>query len=827
MQKLDNTLIPFRSATGDVVADLQLTATRDVKLIDVAPIIERSTSDAREHGETAIQLKEGERYEYEIVNSGTVKKDLRLRCHLSSRRRSLKGSNTPDAGLLETGSFCGTLLLELVVGEATDDKKAVATAVIDVRSIKMGYRDQYRGMLRRLAEEMADLVVDCRSSTKAAFRSSFKKRDDRGWLQIQLELLRETIDSKDFAAAIHRILSFPHEQLADGQERVNTERPIRWTPKAIQQLAHGQPRRNLPAGHPLRVNAGMESIAGAISVPRRIRDLDTPENRFIKFAMEDIRSFLSHAEGVFSDNNGWQASAALAKRLADTLDDWLGRAMFREIGPMRYAPLGSPVLQRKAGYREILRWWLRFHTAAELSWKGGEDVFHAGQRNVAELYEYWLFFELLQWFCETCRGGQSPPIEELIEGLDSGKPSFKLRKSYMLGPFAGNFAGMSRKLNVRFSYNRIFKVTDTRGESGSWTRNMHPDYTLSFWPKGDTEEEAEENEQLVHVHFDAKYRIENITGLFGDKDDDDCDLVVDEPGERKSNYKHQDLLKMHAYRDAIKRSQGAYVLYPGVDNKSAEMQGFHEILPGLGAFAISPDKNGKARGLSKLKTFLQSILEHVGNRTTVMERMSINVARANELNGSGKLKEEAVEYGAQALPEKDQFEPDKPALHPSEHKVLVVWSKDNEELVAWKDNKIAFVRLGKRAGSLNISSEHFGVRHLLVRRKEKVFDGLKRFTKDGFHILTGKDINDKYKLTKDESHIYAVFHIEEDPDFAKTAWDEENIWKKISAKHQQNNPGAPALNPRRSADPVVISLKDLVSEDSIFCQQPSAPSSPS
>ena len=813
MQKHDDTLIPFRTATGDVLAELQLTATREAKSIEVAPIIERSTSDASEHGETAIQLKEADRYEYEIINSREAEKDLRLRCQLSSRRRSLKGNKTPDAGLLETGSFCGTLLLELVVGEATDEKKAVATALIDVRSIKMGYRDQYRGMLRRLAEEMADLVVDCRSSTKAAFRSSFKKRDDRGWLQIQLELLRETIDSKDFAAAIHRILSFPHEQLADGQERVNTERPIRWTPKAIRQLAHGQPRRNLPTGHPLRTSTGMESIAGAISIPRRIRDLDTPENRFIKFAMEDIRSFLSHAEGVFSDNNGWQASAALAKRLADTLDDWLGRAMFREIGPMRYAPLGSPVLQRKAGYREILRWWLRFHTAAELSWAGGEDVFHAGQRNVAELYEYWLFFELLQWFCQTCRGGQSPPIEDLIEGLDSGKPSFKLRKSYMLGPFAGNFARMSRRLNVRFSYNRKFKVTEARGESGSWTRNMHPDYTLSFWPEGDTGEEAEESEQLVHVHFDAKYRVENITGLFGDKDDDDCDLIVDEPGERKSNYKHQDLLKMHAYRDAIKRSQGAYVLYPGVGNQSAKMEGFHEILPGLGAFAIAPDKNGKAIGLGDLEAFLQSILEHVGNRTTVMERVNYHVAQANELDSGGRLKEEAVEYGAQPLPEKDQFDPRKTAPHPSEHKVLVVWSKDDEELVAWKDNKIAFVRLGKRAGSLNISSELYGVRHLLVRRSQKVFGGLKRFTEDGFHVLTGAEITSKYKLAKDASHIYAVFHVVEDPDFSGTEWDEDNIWNKISARHKERHPKAPALNPRRSADPVVISLKDLVSED--------------
>ena len=812
MQQLDYTLIPFCTATGDVIAELRLTATREVLIDDIAPIIKLSASDASDHGETRVQLKEAERYEYEIENIAEPQGDFRLRCSRSARRRSLKMEGSIDAGLLETGSFCGTLLLELVAGEATNEKKAAATALIDVRSIKMGYRDQYRGMLRRLSVEMADLVIDCRSSTKAAFRSSFKTRDDRGWLQIQLELLRETIDSKDFAAAIHRILSYPHEQLADGQERVNTERPIRWTPKAIRQLAHGLPRRNLPAGHPLRGNAGMKSIAGAISVPSRIRDLDTPENRFIKFALEDIRSFLSHAEGVFSSNRGWQASASLAKRLAETLDDWLGRAIFREIGPMRYAPLGSPVLQRKAGYREILRWWLRFHTASELSWRGGEDLFYAGQRNVAELYEYWLFFELLKWFCDTCRSGQQPPIEELIEGFDQGKPNFKLRKRYELGPFKGYFAGLSRELNVRFSYNRLFGVTKQRKLSGSWTRRMDPDYTLSFWPRSYTEAEAEENEQLVHVHFDAKYRVESIPDLFGEEADGGSDLSTGEPAQAKSNYKHQDLLKMHAYRDAIKRSQGAYVLYPGGNHKSEEMQGFHEILPGLGAFAISPDFDGKALGFGELQAFLQRILEHMGNRTTAMERVNYHVAQANEVNDRGLLKEEAVKYGVKQLPEQDQFDKAKPAMPPSEHKVLVVWSKDEKELQAWQLNDIAFVRLGTRPGALNISSDHFGVRHLLIRRGPKVFDGLKRFTKDGFNILSGKEINASYQLNKNESHIYAVFHVEPDPDFVGTEWDEANIWSKISAKYKCKHPGAPALSPRRSADPTVISLKDLISE---------------
>ena len=56
----------------------------------------------------------------------------------------------PDAGLIETRSYCGTLLLELVEGEVDNAKPAVASALLDVRSLKLDYRTEYRGMLRRL-----------------------------------------------------------------------------------------------------------------------------------------------------------------------------------------------------------------------------------------------------------------------------------------------------------------------------------------------------------------------------------------------------------------------------------------------------------------------------------------------------------------------------------------------------------------------------------------------------------------------------------------------------------------------------------------------------
>ena len=120
---------------------------------------------------------------------------------------------------------------------------------------------------------------------------------------------------------------------------------------------------------------------------------------------------------------------------------------------------------------------------------------------------------------------------------------------------------------------------------------MRPDYSLSFWPFGITEKEAEEQELITHIHFDAKYKVENKLKDFIEQIEikNDNEYLNEEKKENRSGiYKNADLLKMHAYKDAIRRTGGSYVLYPGY--KSVKQKGFHEIIPGLGAFPVRPSK---------------------------------------------------------------------------------------------------------------------------------------------------------------------------------------------------------------------------------------------
>ncbi len=753
MVALEECRLPVRSSSGELIGHIKLTASSDPKSTESAPIIEMEESEAREHGESTIQLMESERYEYEVEAANG--RDLRLRSSLSKRRRNLGLVGFPDAGLIETRSYCGTLLLELVEGTVNDNIQASGAVLIDVRSVKVQYRTEYRGMLRRMSDEMAALVVDMRASAKVGFRSTFEDRKDAGWLQIQMELLREVLDSADFAASMQRILSFPHECLSTFIEAVSTDRPIRWTPSAIRQLAIRNPRRGLLEGHPLRTTSGLQSVAEKVLLPLKSRDLDTPENRFIKYALGEFRSFLSVAYEVFNSKKGWGASASLAKRLAASVEDWLGRAMFREVGDMRFAPLGSPVLHRKAGYREVLRWWLRFRTAAELSWEGGEDVFRAGQRDVASLYEYWLFFELLTWFCDKCRGGARPKIEELVDGLDNGSPSLSLKKQIELGPFEGVIEGSNRRLSAKFSYNRRFESSEMREAGGSWTRNMHPDYTLTFWPSELDEKYAEENELLVHIHFDAKYRVESIAGLFGDSKDDGSDPEEESDG----NYKRQDLLKMHAYRDAIKRSQGAYILYPGRNNAATRFSGFHELLPGLGAFGVAPNEDGKAQGMDSLSAFLDEAVAHLTNRATAQERLSYHLRSAYR----GKVETKSV--AEMTWKETDHIAPDARALPPSEHWVLVS-APVSQATFDWTVAHAIFAfDLGDDSTGIDVPPRLSAIRHCMVGVDgEATPHAMLCLTKLGFRLLSGEKLSNELHPSAIGSHTYAVFAVEVDVD---------------------------------------------------------------
>ncbi len=273
-----------------------------------------------------------------------------------------------------------------------------------------------------------------------------------------------------------------------------------------------------------------------------------------------------------------------SQELLDRFDAILAEELFREVGDLTVFPGGNQVLQKREGYRDILRAYVQFEVAAQLSWTGGDEVFHAGQRDVATLYEYWTYIQVAQLLSELCQ------IEFDLGSLlreSEGGIGLDLRKGRRT-VLTGKAVRLWRKLTVELWYNKGFAGPSGGSEAswvagvspeGSWTVGMRPDISIRISPDPGALEYCDP----VWVHFDAKYRVERIDELLGVVAvTDDSDLPASDGSSKapETEAKREDLLKMHAYRDAIRLSAGAYVLYPGDQNK--QRRAYTEILPRLG-----------------------------------------------------------------------------------------------------------------------------------------------------------------------------------------------------------------------------------------------------
>ena len=741
-----------------------------------------SPEEARQHGEESVQLLEGRSYDFELVNP---RGKLRVQANGMVKPSSIR----PTIGRIDTSVETG--LLHLVL-EDTQTNVPVARGAVEVLSAKINYREDYRGMLSFIADECSELLFDIRATARMRLTPKFRTGPHN--LQQQLEFLRAELTSRSFMAALQRVTAMPHQKLqAQWEERGISKlrgggrdlaRQIRGATVRVPAPADGMPAQTMRA-----LGIAEPSLPRVVLIRRQVDSLDTPENRFVKYVLTYFRDFLRRIEAILKGRatEDRQRLVRAVHHLQEQLNAALSADLFKGVSAPNSLPLGSPVLQRKGGYREILLAWLKFDLTSDLVWKGGEDVYGAGKRDMAALYEYWLFFQLLHLFRDKFEL-TTPLARTLFEHTDGGL-SLRLKVNEPLG-IQGRCLRHARRLNVRFHYNLTHERSDSRSRSGSWTRRMRPDFTLSFWPEGFSLDEAESQELVVHVHFDAKYRVENITELFGDADDDPSE---EKAQQKRGNYKRADLLKMHAYRDAIRRSEGAYILYPGGANGSARFQGFHEILPGLGAFALKPGTRGEAIGLQHLACFVDEVIAHVCNRATAREQSSyhrFHVYRADEAGGGTKVES--------PIPEKDAVENERP-VPPAEHSVLVGWC-DSEHQLEWiRRAGLYNFRAGLRRGSIRLEPSIADARHLLLHgHGNKAWPGLWRIKRRGPRIYTAEElVRNGYPSEPDVDVIYAVFDVEPDSFYIGWKWDYAKLTGKKTAF--------------ASAEPFAVRLVDVLS----------------
>lgn len=729
-------------------------------------------STALEYGEERLQLLEGSSYNYELTEGYRLQEIPKI--IKQNRRHQNHGRITP-------GIYVGRLPLKII--DSNNNKIDVA---LEIRSVKTAYRKDYRKMLEDITDECTDLLMI--HSSPVTQRYDIDYTEDTRSLYQKFSFVKAAVDSDHFRNAVQRVISMPVTAWTDQIQENDIRRSRKIGASQLRQIASRSNRITVPSSHVLYRK--MQTVPSRIRSNVKIDTVDTPENRFIKHALTEFRRFCGYiCRQIESKESKIEKRPYIyheALALEEKFGSYLHHSLFSDISNPVSLPLNSPILQRKEGYRDILRVWLMFDLAAKLTWKALDDSYSVGKRDVATLYEYWLFFKLLR-LLEKMFNMNAKDISKLIQQTRDGLGLQLLSGKHTA--IEGKYSHNGRDLNIKFSFNRTFGVT-TYPKSGSWTRQMRPDYTLSIWPSAFSESEAEEQELIVHVHFDAKYKVDNLKYLSPDgeaeiSDDEEEELLNNEKSEEKEGtYKRADLLKMHAYKDAIRRTVGAYVLYPGT-NKTQPYKGFHEIVPGLGAFPISPSND--AEGLDTLEKFIGEIIEHFSNRASQREQLSYY---AYDIHNS------SAEVLKEAMPE--YLSKGKRTQPPMDATVLVGYY--NEDQYMWiEQEKLYNIRIDPQDGLVDYGSDITGAKYLLLHGKgefetSKIWEIIGNAPK----LMSKNDlVIDKHYPRSPSADNYLVYEIKpiEDSLFAKKKWDIRKLPKYVSG--------------RQSSRPFAVTLVDL------------------
>ena len=658
-------------------------------------------------GEPRYHLQEGCRYQYEL-SPGYQFEESDIISHSKNRHH-------PNMGSIDTGIYVGLLTLPFyqLSDSGLDTEESLGKVLLEVRSVKTDYESDYRQMLDDIAGYYTDLVL--LQGSPVTQHLEVDDNASSSSLYQKFSFVRSTVDSEAFGEAIHKIISNPVRKWTDttvSKEIVGVRHLSR---RNVRQISSSKDRILLPLS---ARNGKPESLT---SVPRRLdvdymKDtVDCQENQFVKFA---LRTFMIFCTDLIEKKNASDRLKVEASRTVDNIARFLETPLFRHISIPSRMNMNSPVLQRKEGYREVFQAWLMFDLAAKLNWDGGDNVYEAGKKNVATLYEYWLFFKLQELISQFFDLNEADKARLVKFDSDSINLNIVQGRTQVL---RGVSRSLLRNLNVSFYYNRTFSKgnDDPIHKAGSWTMSMRPDYTLSLWPGEISEVEAEREELVVHIHFDAKYRLNKIL-LADDGGDLPQELSKEKDEQEIGIYKRADLLKMHAYKDAIRRTSGAYVLYPGTETST--VQGFHEIVPGLGAFSIRP--GSWERDSVHLKKFLSEVKTHMLNRVSAREELSYYKYDIYK-DASGMTLMDPL---PEPVGENRDF-------RPKDISVLVGYYRSESHLKWILDNHLYNVRAGDDKGSVSLSPEMTNARYLLLH-DSRMSEALIRIKAGGPKVYT-------------------------------------------------------------------------------------------
>ena len=358
-------------------------------------------STAPERGLGALRLFELRDYAWQLEFSKTeTRPEVTVTSSLEQSDDRELWRARPHHGRFSFVNFLGTAWIEVTAAGLPPVR-----ITFEVASPKLDYEQEYRSMLESIGDECQQLLLEWGTPTTLNLISDPDKHAQT--LLEQFLFLRHVLGPDRVDLYLETIQRRPHT-------RLETER--NWKPA-------GNANPALFIRDPLRHGRDWHSTSNGM-VPEEIREerkfdsLDTPPNRFLKFALQSFRNLCDEVlDARRGGKPAWSPESPVtleALSLQRFLDTFLALPLFDDVGELHRIPFDSTTLQRREGYREILHAWLMLDAAAQIDWPGQEEAFKGTSRNVATLYEYWLYFILVRAFRDDLKMiPETDPLEEV------------------------------------------------------------------------------------------------------------------------------------------------------------------------------------------------------------------------------------------------------------------------------------------------------------------------------------------------------------------------------------------------------------------------------
>ena len=542
-----------------------------------------------------LRLKETVRYKCQISDSGNPEKKEDYKLHFKNESNKLLKTEKDDEKSI-VFQFINYLGKSELCFETDNEPLALSFEVVPD---KITYESDYVNLTQAIAEECSALLLEYSSPTSLIFSQDAEKQQKTALEQFIF--LRQFCYSDNIESLFASIKRNPDRILIEEDE--------------FKPFGQGAPSKRF-FSNPFSYGRNWNDSGSGVYLPSEIavthksESLDTPANRFLKFA---LNVFLEICENIITYVKAQDSFyVSEAREIKTRIENILQDSFFDDVQELTLMPVNNQVLEKREGYSQIFNAFSMVDFALQLDWKGKEEVYSGESKNTALLYEYWLFFELRKIISKidgclpVLQNGEDDFIKEndgLTISLCQDKKSVQ------------HFETENQKIDLY--YNRTFshKNFEKSKYEGSYSRPFRPDYTVAIYPKVYADEDkAVEDGAVSYIHFDAKYRLEDLS-QFINKEESEAEInkeISEEKGESVMNtYRRGDLLKMHTYNDAIRRTVGSYVLYPGTDGKDGKrFSVYEEILPGVGAFAIRPSDVTK-RELNTGEKAVQDFIKEV------------------------------------------------------------------------------------------------------------------------------------------------------------------------------------------------------------------------